>query len=183
MSKKCETLPTTAIVMSDTPHCDNLPSLTHPTGHPKAPPGKSPRPPQMARHRTRPLTPLDRPSQKSSAKNANADESCMRSRNGTWMPTGPAQCSRRSTTCTLSFLTLRDISPSSHRHLDRSSPSFLPPRHYCDIMGLEVRIVLIVSFCDTLSMNRPRTPICARRPWCKITAANDCNDRWRCLAE
>ena len=51
--KKCETLPTTAIVMSDTPRCDNLPSLTRPTGHPKAPPGKNPRPHQMARHRTR----------------------------------------------------------------------------------------------------------------------------------
>ena len=70
MRKKCETLPTTAIVMSDTPRCDNLPLLTRPTGHPKVPPGKSPRPHQMARHRTRlsvsssctpPLTPLTTP--------------------------------------------------------------------------------------------------------------------------
>jgi hypothetical protein len=55
-----ETLTHTAD-MSDTPRRDNLPSLTRPTGHPKAPPGKSPRPHRMARHRTRPSVSCTRP--------------------------------------------------------------------------------------------------------------------------
>ena len=36
-------------------------------------------------------------------------------------------------------------------------PSLLPPRHYCDITGLDVRVARAVSFCDLLNMNRPRT--------------------------
>ena len=65
-------------------------------------------------------------------------------------------------TCTCSFWTVRDVPPSSHRHLDRSPPSLLPPCHYCDITGRDVRVARAMSFCDLLSMNKSRTRICAR---------------------
>jgi hypothetical protein len=34
-------------------------------------------------------------------------------------------------------------------------PSLLPPRHYCDITGLEVRVARVASFRDTLSTSGP----------------------------
>ena len=97
--------------------------------------------------------------------NANADDSRGWSGSGTWpwTSTGPARRLRRKRTSRrVRFCPFRVsiASPSSHRHLDRSTSSHLPPRHYCDITGPEVRIARVVSFCDT--HEQARTLIRAR---------------------
>ena len=53
-------------------------------------------------------------------------------------------------TCKHSFGILCDVSHPLFSDTSIESPSLLPPRHYCDITGLGVRVPRLVSFCDPL---------------------------------
>ena len=87
------------------------------------------------------------------AQSANADDSHERSGSWPWTSTGPTQSRRKRTSLRVRFhpFQVDAVSPVLSDTSIEAPPSLLPPRHYCDITGLEVRVARVTSVCDALT--------------------------------